>query len=217
MCGLIQRVDADRQRVPSPGFLWQPGFLACPAQLGQVGDLVLAPWRADANDQVVKPVEPADPIQIDLGTGRVSLELERLGELHGRDSIIRFGGEGRAKMLDRRIEVVMSQCHLAAESGNPGMIRRRAGQQAFGLVEPAQVEGQVDAQGQGVGIGVGQRREDALDVVFDLGPFQQKLDDGQAAVAIVGVGRDEAIEVLNDVWVPVREVGERPGEKVVMS
>jgi len=54
------------------------------------------------------------------------------------------------------------------------------------------------------------------DVVFDLGPFQQELDDGQAAVAIVGVGRDEGIEVLNDVRVPVREVSERPGEEVVM-
>ena len=92
-----------------------------------------------------------------------------------------------------------------------------AGQQGFGLIEAAQVEGQVDAQGQGVGIGVGQRRQDALDVVFDLGPFQEKLDDSQAAVAVVGVGRDEAIEILNDVRVPVREVGECPGEKVVMS
>ena len=59
---VVERIDGDGAAIPAAGLVDEAGVLARPAQLGEVGDLVLAAGRADADDQVVDPVEPPDPL-----------------------------------------------------------------------------------------------------------------------------------------------------------
>ena len=91
----------------------EPGVLAGPAQLREVGDLVLSAGRADPDDQVIQSIEPPDPVDVGFGGRDIPLETQGLGELHRRDAVIGLGAQGCRKCLDCRIEVVARRSDIS--------------------------------------------------------------------------------------------------------
>ena len=69
---------------------------------------------------------------------------------------------------------------------------------------------------RGVRVRVGQGLQDSGDVGSPSRDVRAGARRRQAAVSVLGIRPDEAVEVLDDIGTPVAEVGQRPGKQVVV-
>src|SRR5262249_44428406 len=98
----VEGIHRDRAAVPAPGFVVETSLFADPPQLRPVGNLVLVPGRADADDQVIDLVGPPDPVHMSIGAGDVPLSRSAwasyIGETRAEGSAL---GASRNCLIER--------------------------------------------------------------------------------------------------------------------